>query len=253
MKSSLLDLMEKNAAAGKKQLAVLIDPDKAGERALKSLVEKAHLAQADYFFVGGSLLTNDAIESVLTTIRELSDIPAILFPGAVTQLSKQADGILLLSLISGRNPEFLIGAHVVAAPLLKQAGIQVLPTAYMLIDGGRPTTVSYISNTTPIPADKPDIASCTAIAGEMLGLRLIYMDAGSGALHPVPGTIIRSVRKNVALPIIVGGGIRHADQAAAAYAAGADVVVVGNALEEDVSFLEALAVVKHTANLHLQT
>lgn len=252
MKSALLNLLERNAAAGKKQLAVLIDPDKAGERALKSLVQKAHQAQADYFFVGGSLLTNDAIESVLTTIRELSDIPAILFPGAVTQLSKQADGVLLLSLISGRNPEFLIGAHVVAAPLIKQAGIQVLPTAYMLIDGGRQTTVSYISNTTPIPSDKPDIAACTAMAGEMLGLRLIYMDAGSGALNPVPGAIIRSVRKNVELPIIVGGGIRRAEQAAEAYAAGADVVVVGNALEEDASFLEALSAVKQAANLHLQ-
>jgi putative glycerol-1-phosphate prenyltransferase len=252
MKSTLLDLLERNAAAGKKQLAVLIDPDKAGERALKSLIEKAHLAQADFFFVGGSLLTNDAIDRVLTTIRELSAIPSILFPGAVTQLSKQADGILLLSLISGRNPEFLIGAHVVAAPLIKQAGIQVLPTAYMLIDGGRPTTVSYISNTTPIPADKPDIAACTAMAGEMLGLRLIYLDAGSGALQPVPGAVIRSVRKNVQLPIIVGGGIRQAEEAAAAYAAGADVVVVGNALEEDASFLQALSAVKRAANLHLQ-
>jgi putative glycerol-1-phosphate prenyltransferase len=157
-----------------------------------------------------------------------------------------------LSLISGRNPEFLIGAHVVAAPLIKQAGIQVLPTAYMLIDGGRPTTVSYISNTTPIPADKPDIASCTAMAGEMLGLRLIYLDAGSGAMQPVPGTIIHSVRKHVKLPIIVGGGIRQAAQAAAAYDAGADVVVVGNALEEDAGFLEALAAVKQLANVHLQ-
>ncbi len=252
MNLSLLDLLKQQSASGKKQLAVLIDPDKADDRELIPLVTKAQKAGADYFFVGGSLLTSNQLDAVLNTIREISDLPTILFPGGVTQISSQADGMLLLSLISGRNPEFLIGAHVVAAPMLRQSGIQLLPTGYMLIDGGRPTTVSYISNTTPIPADKADIAACTAMAGEMLGLQLIYMDAGSGALHPIPQRTIQAVKAAVNLPVIVGGGIREAGQAEAAFAAGADVVVVGNALEDRPEFMEELARVKHMANLPLQ-
>src|SRR5690606_37228031 len=143
--------------------------------------------------------------------KSATSIPVIIFPGSANQICDSADGILLLSLISGRNPEFLIGAHVTAAARLRVSGIEILPTAYMLIDGGAATTVSYISNTLPLPADKPDIAACTAMAGEMLGLRLIHMDAGSGAKNPVPNAIIRAVREAVDLPIIVGGGIRTAD------------------------------------------
>lgn len=246
--SHLYDIIRQKQLAGRKQLAVLIDPDKVNSHSLLRLIKASTEAGADYFFVGGSLLTTDSLEQVLDTIKANSAIPAILFPGAVTQLSPKADALLMLSLISGRNPEFLIGAHVVAAPLIRQAGIGVLPTAYMLIDGGRQTTVSYISNTTPIPADKPDIAACTAMAGEMLGLKLIYMDAGSGAQRPVPAATIAAVRRAVDLPIIVGGGVRDAAAAANAYASGADILVVGNALESDPDFLQALSETKQLAH-----
>lgn len=251
MNSALLSQLEQHQQAGRKQLAVLIDPDKAGERGLVQLARSAQKLKADYFFVGGSLMTTNRLDQVLSVLREESDIPTLLFPGGVTQISEKADGILLLSLISGRNPEFLIGAHVVAAPLLRESGIQILPTGYMLLDGGRATTVSYISNTTPIPADKPEIAACTAMAGEMLGLRLIYMDAGSGAQRPIDEAVIQAVRKSVKLPMIVGGGIREGHAAATAFRAGADVVVVGNALEDRPAFLDELAEVRHQANLHL--
>ncbi|MEM9025002.1 MAG: geranylgeranylglyceryl/heptaprenylglyceryl phosphate synthase, partial [Bacteroidota bacterium] len=151
-----------------------------------------------------------------------------------------ADAILLLSLISGRNAELLIGHHVVAAPYLKASGLEVLPTGYILVDGGRPTTASYMSHTTPVPSDKKDVAACTALAGEMLGLRMIYLDAGSGALQPVPPAMIRAVQAQVQVPVIVGGGVTNAEQARQAYEAGADVLVVGTAAEKDVQVIREI-------------
>lgn len=220
-------------AEGRKQLAVLIDPDKVPGGKLEALIAAAATAPADFFLVGGSLLVQDRLEETLRIIREICDIPRILFPGNNMQVTNRADGILLLSLISGRNPDLLIGQHVVAAPYLRQSGLEVIPTGYMLIDGGVPTSVSYMSNTTPIPADKEDIALCTAMAGEMLGLRLLYLDAGSGAHRPVEERMIRAVSAHTALPLIVGGGIRTPERALAATRAGADLIVIGNAIEKN--------------------
>lgn len=171
----------------------------------------------------------------------LERYPRILFPGNVLQVSREAEAILLLSLISGRNPDLLIGQHVIAAPYLKESGLEILPTGYLLIDGGSPTSVSYMSNTIPIPANKPDIARCTAMAGEMLGLRLMYLDAGSGARNPVPEAMIRAVRSEIGVPLIVGGGIRIPEQAMAAVSAGADLIVIGNAVEQSPQLILEMA------------
>lgn len=204
----------------------------------------------DYFFIGGSLILNNELDRCVRHIKAHSKVPIILFPGNTYQLSKSADGILLLSLISGRNPELLIGKQVIAAPYLKQSKLEILSTGYMLIDGGKPTAVSYISNTQPIPADKPDIAVCTAMAGEMLGLKMLYMDAGSGARQPVSNAMIEQVSKNTDIPLIVGGGIRTTEQVADKLAAGADMIVVGNAIEKDPDLLVHFARTIHSFNLH---
>lgn len=227
--------------AGEKQLAVLIDPDKANDQQLDQLIRTAILAKVDYFFIGGSLLMSDRLGLCLQQIGRFCSIPRILFPGNALQVHPEADAILLLSLISGRNPEFLIGQHVIAAPSLKKSALEIMPTSYLLIDGGAPTSVSYMSNTTPIPADKSDIAQCTAMAGEMLGHRLVYMDAGSGARRPIPTDTIRAVSQNVDIPLIVGGGIRKPEAALNAIQAGADVIVVGTASERDPLILVDMA------------
>lgn len=230
-------------AAGKKLLAVLVDPDKAVAENLDQLAAFANRGLVDLFLWGGSLVNSERSEEHLHYLkRQLrQQTPVVLFPGSVYQLSDRADALLLLSLISGRNPELLIGKHVEVAARIKSSGLETIPTGYLLVDGGRPTSVSYISNTTPLPADKPPLAAATALAGELLGLRLIYMDAGSGAQHPVSGAVIRAVRQEVDLPIVVGGGIRSAGRARQSLLAGADVVVVGNGLEQDSSWLPELA------------
>lgn len=233
----ILDDLTIKSKNGKSSLAVLIDPDKQQPSGLLPLIKLAEQCGVSYFFVGGSLLTDTQFEDTLDFIKSNSKLPVVIFPGSNSQVSSKADGILLLSMISGRNPELLIGQHVLAAPRIKASGIEVLPTGYLLIDGGKPTTVSYISNTNPIPADKPDIAAVTAMAGEMLGLKLMYLDAGSGAENAVSTQTISSVRKVVDTPIIVGGGIRSAQAAQQAVDAGADVVVVGNVLEKDPDLL----------------
>ncbi len=222
----------KQKAAGKKQFAVLIDPDKTNADKIKSLCRLAADAGVDYFFVGGSLLTNSSLGACVETVKSECSIPVVLFPGNNLQIDKNADAILFLSLISGRNPELLIGKHVIAAPIIKEYGIEVIPTGYMLIEGGNLSSVQYISNTRPIPKDKYDIAACTALAGEMLGLKCIFMDAGSGAEIPVSEEMIRSVTGQVAVPVIAGGGIRSAETAKARALSGADIVVVGNVIEK---------------------
>lgn len=230
--ASISGLITSARESGKTLLSVLVDPDKAKPSHLDGLLrETANLA--DLYFIGGSLLTADALDQTIDYLKARIATPCVLFPGSAVQLSAKADGLLLLSLISGRNPDLLIGQHVVAAPRIKQIGLEVLPVGYMLIDGGRPTTATYISHTLPIPANKPEIAACTAMAGEMLGLRYIYLDAGSGADQVVSAEMIQAVRENCSLPIIVGGGIRNPKQAAFVARAGADVVVVGNALESE--------------------
>lgn len=234
----LLERLRNLRKDGRKGLAVLLDPDKTGSSGMVESIKKLDALRPDFFFVGGSLITGNSFHILVEAIKRHSDIPLILFPGSNLYLHQDADGILFLSLISGRNPEFLIGQHVVAAPLLKDSGLEILPTGYMLVDGGRPTTVSYISNTQPIPADKADIAASTAMAGEMLGLQLLYLDAGSGAQNPVPVEMISAVHKASFLPLLAGGGIRSGQQAKEAWNAGADCLVIGNILEANPGLLE---------------
>jgi len=231
-----------------KKLAVLIDPDKVRLDNVKEVLHNAIKAKVDYFFIGGSLVVNDMLDKCLESIKEMCDIPMILFPGNSYQLSYRADAILFLSLISGRNADLLIGQHVIAAPFLKMSPLEVLPTGYMLVDGGVSTTVSYISNTKPIPADKEDIAVCTAVAGELLGLKMIFMDAGSGAKEPISTEMIESVSGAIQLPLIVGGGIRTPEKALANVKAGADVVVIGTAFEKDPSLIMEISDAVHSLN-----
>ena len=238
--------LQDSRRTGKKLFAILIDPDKQSKEELKLIVEKAKSAKADLFFVGGSLLTNDSLDSCLETLKSESDIPVILFPGNAMQVNDKADAILFLSLISGRNAEMLIGKQVITAPILKQSSLEVLPTGYILIDSGKPTTVSYMSNTTPIPHEKNEVAACTAMAGEMLGLKCIFMDGGSGALNPISEKMIAMVRQSVDTPLIIGGGINSGKKAAANCEAGADVIVVGNAIEKDENLIEEIANAIHS-------
>ncbi len=232
-------------ANGEKKFAMLIDPDKVQLNNLHVIVEKAVKAHVDYFFVGGSLMVNSQLDECLSQIKQCCSIPLILFPGDSYQLSYKADAILFLSLISGRNAELLIGKHVISAPYLKLSPLEVLSCGYMLIDGGVPTTVSYMSNTRPIPSDKDDIAVCTAIAGEMLGLKLMYLDAGSGASKPVSSSMIESVSGAVPIPLIVGGGIKTPEKALENLKAGADIIVVGNAIENNNYLIEEIADAVH--------
>jgi len=244
---NIYNRLSEDRAHDQKRFAVLIDPDKLRMSNLDQVLKASVDAGVDYFFIGGSLIVSDVLDQLLMSIRQATNIPTVLFPGNSYQLSYKADGILFLSLISGRNPELLIGNHVLAAPYLKFSPLEILPTGYILIDGGVNTTVSYISNTRPIPANKPDIASCTAMAGEMLGLRLIFMDAGSGALNPVPAEMISAVNNVISSPLIVGGGIRTPEAAREAARAGADLIVVGNAIEKDPGLIEDIASAIHTS------
>jgi len=228
-------------ARAEKRLAVLIDPDKTRVRHLDRIVDAASDGGVHYFFIGGSLVVNDMLDTVLAGIRERCPIPLVLFPGNSFQLSYRADAILFLSLISGRNPELLIGQHVVAAPFLKLSPLEIISTGYMLVDGGVQTSVQYMSNTWPIPASKADIAVCTAMAGEMLGLKMIYLDAGSGAQNAVPEAMVEAVSGVLRVPLLVGGGIRTPEKARALLHAGADMLVVGSAVEEDPSRIAELA------------
>jgi phosphoglycerol geranylgeranyltransferase len=238
------DLTAKSKA-GKKMIAVLIDPDKLNGNDCNNIAEKAVASGIDFFLIGGSIITGNNFENCISTLKKFS-LPVILFPGNSMQISNNADGLLFLSLISGRNPEMLIGRHVLAAPVLKQSSLEIIPTGYMLIDSGSPTSVSYMSGTVPIPHDKDDIAVCTALAGEMLGLKLIYMDAGSGARFSISNKMIEAVKKNIHIPLVVGGGIRTPEKAFEICQAGADVIVVGNVLEKDPALITELSSVIHS-------
>ena len=230
----------------KKQFAVLIDPDKQKNSDLILTLDLARESHVDYLFVGGSLLTNDNLEKCIKTIKDNSNIPAILFPGNVMQINDQADGILFLSLISGRNADLLIGKQVISAPILKQTNLEIISTGYMLIDSGMPTAASYMSNTIPIPRNKNGIAASTALAGEYLGLKMIYMDGGSGAQKPIKTEMIKKVSKNINIPLIVGGGICNAEKALENCKAGADIIVVGNAIEKDPNLIKEISQAIHS-------
>jgi putative glycerol-1-phosphate prenyltransferase len=246
--TSLYDGLSKRRSHGRKSLAILLDPDNLTEAGCRRVLALSETHPVDYFFVGGSLVMNSHQTALIQLIKQHSAVPVLLFPSHSLHLDPQADGILLLSLISGRNPEFLIGQHVIAAPLLRQSNLQILPTGYLLVDTGRQTTASYMSGTTPLPYDKPTIAACTAMAGEQLGLRLMYLDGGSGAMYPVAAATIRAVRQAVDVPVIVGGGINTADKAQAALAAGADVIVIGNQVEKNPDFLAEVSRVVQSFN-----
>lgn len=230
---------------GQKKFVVLIDPDKVRLGKISKVLETSVEAGVDFFFIGGSLVVNDMLDYVLKSMKELCNIPMILFPGNSFQLSYKADGLLFLSLISGRNADLLIGKHVITAPFLKISPLEIISTGYMLIDGGVMTSVQYMSNTMPIPSTKDDIALCTAMAGELLGLKQIYMDAGSGAKNPISESMIQTVSSGINIPLIVGGGISTPEKASANAKAGADVIVVGNAIEKDPGLIKELSIAVH--------
>ncbi|HEX8460019.1 MAG TPA: geranylgeranylglyceryl/heptaprenylglyceryl phosphate synthase [Segetibacter sp.] len=246
MKNKLYQHFVKNKEQGQKSLAVLIDPDKVDNVKIDQLVSLSVEAKVDYLLVGGSLMISSNLDECIQQIKSLCDIPVVLFPGSPAQVSKYADAMLYLSLVSGRNAELLIGHHVVSAPFVKKSGLEIMPTGYMLIDGGAPTTVSYISNASPIPSDKNEIALCTAMASEMLGMKLIYMDAGSGAKRPITESMIQMVSANIEAPLIVGGGITDPEKAYLNCKAGADVIVIGNAIEKDPILIKEMANAVHS-------
>ncbi len=236
----------KNKQLNNKLFSVLIDPDKLTDKDLENIIKACHEAKTDYIFVGGSLLTENIFDNCIKIIKNNCSIPVVIFPGSIIQINENADAILFLSLISGRNAEMLIGKHVVAAPLLKKTPIEIIPTAYMLIESGKLTSVAYISNTLPIPHDKNDIAMCTALAGEMLGLKIIFLDAGSGGFNPVSSIMINTVAHAVNIPLIVGGGIKTPEKAIENCKSGADIIVVGNAIEKQSNLISEIAYAVHS-------
>lgn len=245
MQKGIYQQIVNSKQAGQKSFAVLIDPDKVRPAEIPALVQLAQDARVDYLLVGGSLVISHHLDECIQAIKSLTDIPVILFPGSPSQISRYADALLYLSLISGRNPELLIGQHVISAPFVKQSGLEIMSTGYMVIDGGAPTTVSYISNASPIPSDKNEIALCTAMAGEMLGMKLIYMDAGSGAKTPIRESMISAVAAQITVPLIIGGGISDPEKAYRNCRAGADLIVVGNAIEKDPGLIREMSAAIH--------
>ena len=248
MKDALYTSLQAKKKTGRKSFALLIDPDKVDTVKLEELIGLAVRSHVDYLLVGGSLVISDQLDLIVRQIRNQCKIPVILFPGTPSQVTAYADALLYLSLISGRNPELLIGQHVVSAPFVRNSGLEIISTGYMLIDGGAPTTVSYISNAQPIPADKSEIAICTAMAGEMLGMKLIYMDAGSGARRPISTDMIERVSSVIEVPLLVGGGIQDPEKVYLNARAGTDLIVVGNAIEKDPSLLSEMASALHSVS-----
>ena len=233
MKTTLLSTLESARQTRQSLLGVLVDPDHGSDEELIALA--GHMVQggADVILVGGSQVTHHRQDHTIKTLKALTGKPVLLFPGSMLQLSAEADALLFLSLISGRNPEYLIGHHVTAAPRVREMGLEVIPTGYMLVDGGAPTTASYMSGTLPLPHNKPEIAAATALAGTYLGLRALYLDTGSGARQSVSSAMIQAVAQTTSVPLIVGGGIRTPEAVADAAAAGATLVVVGQAFEQN--------------------
>jgi phosphoglycerol geranylgeranyltransferase len=246
MKQAIYQGMVTKKQKGQKSFAVLIDPDKVNKALLERLANLALDAQVDYLMVGGSLVISNHLDDCIQHLKKHCDIPILLFPGSASQISRYADALLYLSMISGRNPELLIGQHVISAPFIRQSGLEIISTGYMVIDGGAPTTVSYISNASPIPADKNEIAMCTAMAGEMLGMKLIYMDAGSGAKRAISEAMIENVANCLEAPLVTGGGIADPEKAYRNCKAGSDIIVVGNAIEKDTSLIKEMSAAIHS-------
>jgi len=227
----LLDIVQRRGAA----FFVLLDPDKLHRSKVRDLVNKSEKAGADGFLIGSSLLLSTRFEDVVKETKETTKLPVVIFPGNANQISKYADAILFLSLISGRNPHLLIGEQVKSAPMIKEYDLEAIPTGYIIVESGRPTSVQFMSDTQPIPNDKPDIVKAHALAAQYLGMRFVFLEAGSGAKNPVPDLIVREVRKYIDIPVIVGGGIKTPQQARSKVKNGASVVIIGNVLEKGYS------------------
>ncbi len=248
-KPTILEELNQRKKQGRPGFALLVDPDRTQPAEMIRLAEQANEAQVDYLLMGGSLIVHHQMDACIRAFKSYSSIPVVLFPGSPAQVSPEADALLFLALISGRNPELLIGQHVQAAPMVRQSGLEVISTGYMLIDGGAPTTASYMSHAHPIPGDKPDIALCTAWAGELLGKQLLYMDAGSGAPHPIQEEMIEKVAAQTGVPLFVGGGIRVPECAYRAARMGATMVVVGNAIEKEPRLMQEMSQAIHQVSL----
>ena len=223
----------------RKLLAILLDPDKIVWDNLGYLIEKIYQSPATHIFIGGSHVQNNISDELIIRLKEKIDLPIVLFPGNPSQISANADAILFLSLISGRNPDYLIEHQVDAVPILKKTELEIISTGYMLIESGSETAVARVSNTKPLDRNNSDYAMHTAQAGEMLGHKLIYLEAGSGAKKAVPVEMIKKVSNNIEIPLIVGGGIIDLQGITKAYEAGADLVVIGTAFENDHNFFES--------------
>ncbi len=245
MNRGILKELQRRKSVQQKSLAVLLDPDEVDDESLKVKVDEMNRIGVDFIFFGGSLVHSEEGNRQVHYIKTNSDIPVIIFPGSHAQIYPEADAILVLNLISGRNPEYLIGQHVQAAHQLYASGLELISTSYMLVNSGRDTTASYISNTTPIPHDKPQIACATALAGEQIGHQVCFMDGGSGAMNPISNSMVEKVSKVRTTPLIIGGGIKSGEKLKSVLEAGADVVVVGNALEDNFRLLESL---QHVVN-----
>lgn len=220
----------------KKLLAILLDPDKISKDSLQTIIPKINQSPATHIFIGGSLVLTNTIDGIIRELKQKTALPVLLFPGNPSQISIEAHGILFLTLLSGRNPDFLIEHQVKAAPILKKTNLEIISTGYILIDGGNQTAVASVSKTIPLSRHNSDIAVATALAGEFLGNKLVYLEAGSGAKLSVPLETISLVSKNIEIPLIVGGGIKDIQGIEDAYAAGADLVVIGTAFENDSNF-----------------
>lgn len=229
--------------SGRKGLAWLIDPDDIHSPLLfEEQVREAVELKIDFFFLGGSLIQQNTVGEIIRFIKSISEqIPVVLFPGNSLQFSPLADAILFLSLISGRNPDLLIGQHVSMAPILDKSQVEVLPTGYMLVDGGQTTSVHYISQTIPLPNHHPELAVATALAGHFLGLQYFYLDAGSGAPHPVSSELIKAVKKKIKSPLMVGGGLNTLEKIRTAFESGADLVVLGNGAGKNIQLVREAA------------
>lgn len=222
--------------AGKKLLAVLIDPDKVDLKSLPVFFDKVHQSITTHILVGGSTDIDYKTEQVVKTVKRLTQLPVILFPGDYSQITEQADGLLFLSLLSGRNPEYLIEQHIKAVPKLEKTNLEIIPTGYLLLNGGVETAVQRVSQTKPISQQNIELITNTAMAGAFSGKQLIYLEAGSGARHTVHPNIIKAVKQKLKIPLIVGGGIKTSKQVEEAYSAGADMIVIGTAFEKDNDF-----------------
>lgn len=223
----------------RKLLAVLLDPDKIIWDQLNHQIDRINQSPATHVFIGGSLVESGRMDELIEAIKQKCNLPIVLFPGNPSQISNKADAILFLSLLSGRNPDYLIGHQVAAAPVLKKSSLEIIATGYLLIESGSETAVARVSKTSPMDRDNLELVVATAQAGEMLGNKLIYLEAGSGARKAVPLQLIESVSRNVAIPLIVGGGIMDAAGIQIAYNAGADLVVIGTAFEKDFNFFNS--------------